>query len=184
MWQRNQLQVPCKNTFFSFKLTRNHGFDLPIWVLTATLLHLRRYEGVSRSRYLRRLRHRRWCAQFELQPQPGCWMARENPPKWVEKTSKNSQTWCCGQIYSTSGDFLQQNIWMVVGFILQFQCSHRYLSQRWRMVRYPRTFGYVLKWNDTAQNSTSHEGCRKQQNSETCNELSPDFWGATHGRST
>lgn len=39
-----------------------------------------RYEGVSRSRYLRRLRHRRWCAQFE----------------------------------------------------------------------YPRTFGYVLKWNDTA----------------------------------
>ena len=74
-----------------------------------------------------------------------------------------------------TADFLQQHIWMVVGFILQFQCSHRYLSQRWRMVRYPRTFGYVLKWNDTAQNSTSHEGCRKQQNSETCNELSPDF---------
>ncbi|CAL1139641.1 unnamed protein product [Cladocopium goreaui] len=29
--------------------------------------------------------------------------------------------------------------------------------------RYPRTFGYVLKWNDTAQNSTADEGCRKPQ---------------------
>ena len=110
------------------------------------LLHLGRYEGVSRSRYLRRLRHRRWCAQFELQPQLGFSVAGwlEKRSAWVERNEKHHEhlpafgsyekpDQFTRMLWSNLFEFLvkpcfsRQNIWIVVDFILQFQCSHRYL---------------------------------------------------------
>lgn len=66
----------------------------------------------------------------------------------VEKSHQSTGKGCCGQIYSNCRwTHALQNIWIVVDFILQFQCSHRYLSPRWRRG--------ILVPSDTCWNGTT-----------------------------
>lgn len=74
----------------------------------------RRFEGSTRKLYLRRLRHRRWCAQFEF------------------------------------GSSIFLLFLVAADFWLKGKDSMWGLS----LLRYPRTFGFVLKWDDKAWNRT------------------------------
>ena len=74
----------------------------------------RRFEGSTRKLYLRRLRHRRWCAQFEF----------------------------------------GSSIFLLFLVAADFWLKGKDSMWRLSLLRYPRTFGFVLKWDDKAWNRT------------------------------